>query len=244
LARAKNTDRAGARRRFREQRAAELAARTSTASGDDTLDPETGAPIFAPLPEEEPRRRGFRFPNIGHDLRDLPNIFRERRLLWLPFILVLVSFVVAMSLDFRSSVDTFSQIGVMLIQLVLVPNGLLVFFLAGFLAPRAAYLIGFLLGLFDGILYTVWLALRVGAIAPEGVAVVPLEPSALAANVLYAVVMGTIGAVFAAWYRNFLRSSQERGRRARAEREAKQAAMRKEEARSAKRPARTTTKVS
>ncbi len=244
MARAKNTDRSEARRRFREARAADLAAGRPAGGDDgdedDGRDPVTGrrATIVtdpAVVGPDRSRRPGFRLPNLRQDIADLPRLFRERRLLWLPFLLVIATFVLAMVVDFRQS-DTLSQAAALLIQLILVPQGLLVFFFAGFIAPRASYLVGFLLGLLDGVLYLVFLSVRLPALTGEPPAA--LDASSIAVGLLYAVIMGTIGAAFASWYRNFLRSSQARARQSRIDRDARQAATRKAEARAAKHPAR------
>lgn len=250
MARAKNTDRSDARRKFREARTADLDATPSATGDDDGRDPVTGRPlttaIVADAAAAEPtRRRGFRIPDVRRDIADLPNIFRERRLLYLPFILILAGFVVALLLDSGViTAGTPQQVAVVFLQFTLVPTGLLVFFLGGFIAPRASYLIGFLLGLLDGVLFYLWLALRPPLAVQTDPTSTPQELSAVAltVGVIYAVVIGTLGAAFAAWYRNFLRSSQERARAGRLEREAKQRAAAKAEARTSKRPAKPTSR--
>src|SRR5262245_26730459 len=84
LARAKNTSRAQARRNHREQVRA-------TGSGDVILEHE----LVEPIPEA-PRPSMFRMPNVREDLRVLPEMFRTRKLLWLPFGMLLVTFVLAL----------------------------------------------------------------------------------------------------------------------------------------------------
>ena len=54
------------------------------------------------------------------------------------------------------------------------------------------------------------------------------------AIILVAVVVGILAASFASWYRNFLRSSQERARQNRAAREQQQKVKAKEDARAAR----------
>jgi hypothetical protein len=252
LARAKNTDRAGARRRVREARASQLAAMgdaTSTADDDELVDPVTGRAIVRDevVEEEAPRRSMFpaiRMPNVRRDLADLPQLFRERRLLYLPFVVLLVAFVLGLALvQQRITDDQVTQIIATLVQFTLPPSSLLVFFAGGFIAPRSSYLVGLLLGILDGILYELLL------IATPGVTIVQenspgdpsvtlqLTPTSIAVGIVYSIVIGTIGAAFAAWYRNFLRQSQQRSRQLRVDREAKARAAQKQEARAAKRPA-------
>lgn len=247
MARAKNTDRSDARRKFREARAAELTTSRPTPEDDgDGRDRVTGRPLTTVVVSDADARaatspRRFRIPNVRKDLADLPNLFRERRLLYLPFILIVAGFAVALLLD--AGVITGGspqQIAVVFLQFTLVPTGLLVFFLGGFIAPRASYLIGFLLGLLDGILFYSWLASRPPLAVQTDPSAVTQDMSAIAltTGIAYAVVIGTLGAAFAAWYRTFLRTSQERARASRLEREAKQRAAAKAEARTTKRPAR------
>ncbi|MBA2255061.1 MAG: hypothetical protein H0W07_08110 [Chloroflexi bacterium] len=244
MARAKNVDRSEARRRFREARAAEIAAaRAAVEDGDDEgggLDPVTGRPLAAaaetaPLEAEQPGRRGFRLPDFRADIAAVPTLFRTRKRLFVPFLLVLAGFLLTLAQNQGLFVDaTSGPIVATITQLTLDPRSLLVFFLIGFLAPRASYIFGFLLGVFNALLLTILLAM-----SASGPNVNPADATTVMVNLSFqAVLMGTIMAAFAAWYRNFLRGSQERGRRARAEREAKQLAAKKAEARAAKRPAR------
>jgi len=214
LARAKNTARAAARRRSREQ-----------ARETDELEAAPLAP-----PAEEPRKPLFVMPNILEDIRLLPQMFLTRRLLWVPVLMLLAGFVLAyfyyneaIPPDLRWPVELY-------IQLFFFPQALFTFFLGGFLAPRASYLVGFLLGLLNGLL---WVVLVIGL----SVQVAPDVPNdELATNfVMIGVLYGTLAAAFAAWYRNFLRGMQERGKQRRAEREAQERVKQREERRAARR---------
>jgi hypothetical protein len=246
LARAKNTDRAEARRRFREARAAEFAASRGT-DDDELIDPVTGRAIVRDeVVEEAPTRSGrpsFRLPNIRRDLADLPKLFRERRLLYVPFLLLLLAFVLGMALTQSAITDPqVTQIIATFVQFTLPPSSLLIFFLGGFIAPRSSYLIGLLLGILDGILYELLListpGVRIVAESnPADTSTIQLTATSITVGIIYAIIIGTVGAAFAAWYPNFLRSSQERARQSRLDREAKARAAQKLEARAAKRPA-------
>ena len=109
------------------------------------------------------------------------------------------------------------------------PYGLLPFFLAGFVAPRAAYLVGLLLGTLNGVLLLVYAFTRP---APSGVT--DLAPAALSfAGV--AIASGAIFSAFASWYRRFLRGSQERARARREERAREQRREQKRQPRGATR---------
>jgi len=229
LARAKNTSRAEARRNYREQ--------VRAADGGELVE-ET--PVAEPAPT--PRPSMFKMPNIREDLRILPAMFRTRRLLWVPFIMLFVTFVVAL-LWIQGVLPTdLGWLVSLAVELLLRPTGLFVFFIGGFLAPRASYLVGAILGIIDGILWALLGFLVPGStVTPDG----QLETSGAALTlgdaivfIMVATVVGILAASFAAWYRNFLRSSQERARQNRAAREQQQAAKAKADAKAQRQAAR------
>jgi hypothetical protein len=231
LARAKNTSRAEARRNYRDQvRAA--------GAEDPTVDGE----VLEPNAEPAPRPSLFRMPDIREDVRVLPEMFRTRKLLWLPFILLGVTFVAAL-LWIQGLLPT--DLGWMVslaVELLLRPTGLFVFFIGGFLAPRASYLVGAILGLIDGILWAALGFLVPGSTVGVDGRVQTTTPITLAdalVFVMVAVVVGILAASFAAWYRNFLRSSQERARQNRIARDQQRAAKAKADAKAQRQTART-----
>ena len=216
MARAKNTSRAEARKRSRDAQRAELAENEPL---DDQLEEDSA--------DAQPARRPsmFKMPNILEDLRALPSIFRSRRLIWLPFILVAIGFFLALVIygipvEFQSWVALY-------LQFFFVPQGLFAYFIAGFIAPRASYLIGGLLGLMSGVMYGIAL---VATLPPDTDPVVrsSVESVALSSPVMGGI-LGTFAGGFAAWYRNFLRSMQQSGQQRRADREAQERAKRREE---------------
>ncbi|MEX2546877.1 MAG: hypothetical protein WD830_03715, partial [Chloroflexota bacterium] len=73
LAREKNTSRAEARRRTREEIRAELAAEEALAEGPDYIDSTS--------PAEPARKPLFKMPNIREDLRVLPGMVRSKPIL-------------------------------------------------------------------------------------------------------------------------------------------------------------------
>lgn len=156
----------------------------------------------------------------------------------MPVALLLVGFVLAYLLYVEVVPADLVELAGLYIQFFFWPTGLFTFFIAGFLAPRAAYLIGFLLGVLNGLLWAV--LIYFGTTLP--VSVEPTEPAAptdpftAAMNVfVVSILTGTLAAAFAAWYRNFLRQMQERGKQRRAEREAQERAKRRDERRAARR---------
>jgi len=219
LARAKNTDRAEARRRHRE-----------LTRVDEPQDEEFDTIDVTP-PQSAGLRGMFRMPNIREDLRAFPGMLAHSPKLWIPFGMLALAFVLAMLLSqattqpdgtitgsiFPSGVESLVSLYV---QLTLPPTALFVFFIGGFLAPRASYLVGALLGLVDGILWSLLFLLSPGA-QPDAPGRL-VQPSDVVAIILVAVFVGILAASFASWYRNFLRSSQERARQNRAAREQQQ----------------------
>ncbi len=230
MARAKNTSRAQARRNYRSQ------VRESGAA-DMALDGE----VIEQTAEPAPRPSMFRMPNFREDLRILPEMFRTRRLLWLPFILLLVTFVAAL-LWIQGVLPTdLGWLVSLAVELLLRPTGLFIFFIGGFLAPRASYLVGAILGLIDGILWASLGFLVPGSTVGVDGTVQQTTPITFADAVVFvmvAVIVGILAASFAAWYRNFLRSSQERARQNRVAREQERAAKAKAEAKAQRQTAR------
>jgi hypothetical protein len=86
-------------------------------------------------------------------------------------------------------------------------------FLAGFLAPRASWLLGVIVGLVAAVCYTLLILTVFGeatANAPEGIA-----RDTITAAFTLSPVMGGLFAAAAAWYRRFLQlSNPNRGRQA------------------------------
>lgn len=226
MARAKDTSRAQARRRYRESQRVE----------DDDLElteeaPEPEAPVSA--------RPSFRLPDVRGDVRALPGIVRSRPLVLLPFGMLLLAFILELLRQGGAlPAGGIGDVALLYIQLTLPPTALFVFFIGGFLAPRASWLVGGLLGAFDALLITLLVLINPQAqlegsgISEVAQGLVPLWG--------IAIMVGVLAAAFAAWYRTFLRSSQERARQNRMARERDQAARAKEQAKKDREAARQT----
>jgi hypothetical protein len=211
LARAKNTQRSNARRRYREQvRVNELSDGVDANELDDG--PDSTEPVSAPAPGGIASM--FSRPNIREDIRALPGMFRAKRILWLPFAILIVAAALVGSFEAKLlPVDSATIVG-LLAQLVLAPSALFVPFIAGFLAPRASYMIGFLVGLLQAILVTLLSVLSPAGVVPTSstttTAAVTDPLASLTVTFIVCLVFGTVAAAFASWYRNFLRNSQQR----------------------------------
>jgi hypothetical protein len=227
LARAKNTTRAEARRRYRDQ--------VRTVGPEDAIvEDET---LAATPPQSSGLSSMFRMPDVRADLRALPEMFRTRKRIWIPFAMLGISFVLALMLSNSILPDGVDRLVSVYVELTLPPTSLFVFFIGGFLAPRASYLVGAILGLVDGILWSTLFLIAPGTASETQTGTAngrAVAGSDVIAIILVAVVVGILAAGFAAWYRNFLRQSQERARQNRVQREQQQQAKAKADARAAK----------
>ena len=226
--RAKDTSRAEARRRYKEEHRAPAG------------EPDTQVAPAAAIETAAPARSSFAMPDIRADLRDLPAIFLSRWM-WVPFVMLIAAFVLALLLINKALPEgAAGDIGTLYVSLTLPPTSLFVFFIGGFIAPRASYLVGAILGAFDALLITI-----LYVIAPSVSTNADLQQAGVSsgqgtgaslAQVLVptwgiAILVGVLAAGFAAWYKRFLRSSQERSKANRALREQEQAKKAKEQAR-------------
>lgn len=222
--RAKDTSRAEARRRHKEEtRASDVEPNVLS----DQVDAEAA---------QAPTRPRFALPDIRADLLALPTVFRKP-LVWVPFGMLILAFGLELARQNGSLPEgQVADIATLYIQLTLPPTALFVFFIGGFVAPRASYLVGALLGIFDALLITILIGMTpAGDLEEAGITEVASDLVPLWG---IAIIVGIFAAAFAAWYRSFLRSSQERARANRAAKERDQAAKAKEQARREKAEAR------
>jgi hypothetical protein len=193
LARAKSTERAEARRRYR---AAQVAAQGGDAEASEIEETETA-------PVEQPRQPLFRPPDLRADLAALPGILRGKRGIWIAFALM----PIAAAVPFLVPVEPGNADGTVafvlgtFFQLCLFPQATVPTFIAGFVTPRAAYLVGLLIGIVNAVLVVLVVTRIPGA---EGVD--------LPSTVALVVITDTVLCAFASWYRRFLKGTQERQR--------------------------------
>jgi len=218
LARAKNIQRSAARRRHREEvRANQLASGVATANEIDDQPAGTvsrSAPQPARPQAPEPRKSLFSRPHVMEDIRALPGIFRTKPLVWLPFGILLAGFLIDVAFARTDPNSQTYAIAGLVYNLVLYPQALFVPFIAGFLAPRASYLVGALVGIFCAVLNAILFTLLGAASVPTGGTSTGLlaDPSQFVLLFTIPVILYAFVAGFASWYRNFLRNSQERAR--------------------------------
>jgi signal transduction histidine kinase len=206
---------------------AEAAAADAADAEDDATDVAAGQGS-APADTAAPRTRLFTLPRFRDDFRALPTMFRTRRLLWVPLLLLLGGLALALVLPaIPTEVGTVADL---YLQFFFIPPALFTFFIAGFVSPRASYMVGFIYGVIGGLIWSI--AILGPGLTSAGSSVEPttFDPPTVIINMLaIGVIYGTLAAAFAAWYRDFLRGMQERGRARRAEQEAKDRAKRRDE---------------
>jgi hypothetical protein len=211
VARAKQTARAEARRRNR------LAARPIDTEGLEPTDEIDEAPSAAAStrgrpagPQSRPTvssgvlgsfRAAYRRPDIRSDLAALP------RLLLFPWFLVALILTVVGAVAYQLYPGYSGAI--FLLQFLTYPPAIAPIFVAGFFAPRASYLLGLFVALFDGIVYWVFLA----TLPPGSTATGSTVVNDIGTYLFAAVSWGVTGIFFAsgaAWYRRFLQLTSPR----------------------------------
>jgi len=202
VARAKRTARADARRRYRaEQTFAEAAADDEPI--EETTPRRERAPAAA-APGEPGARRGFmaafresfRPLDVRGDLEALPGIAIRTRALWLPILLTLACTAIFAALRPINPVTLF------LFQYFVVTPAIGSVFIAGFMSPRASWLLGAIVGLVSAACSSF---LEIAGFVPlptNGVA--PQPQDIVIAAVSISPVLGALFASLAAWYRRFL----------------------------------------
>ena len=177
MARAKRTDRASARRRYRAQLAAEDAGGEVDAEAAEV----PAAPPLSrgrPAPRQPDRqapprsgmfyafRAAFHPVNFREDLAQLPSILRSRALL-IPLAVTVVTAIV-----FRATSGK-EIVSVLLWQYFVFPPPIGAIFITGFFAQRASYLCGLIIGVVAALAFTL-----VVASAPAGFGAVATTPTA------------------------------------------------------------------
>ena len=219
MARAKQTGRAEARRRHRQASAVDSPRVDDGAELDyGERRPDAGSKPAARAGRSQDRaptgrvgffdafRQAYRPAHVREDLRALPALFRSR------------GFLAAIALTVATAVALYffpAYTGTQtLAELVLRPGSALApELIAGFFAVRASYLLGAIVGLvqtvsFIAVISTERYRTAFEAIAPGAVA--PLDTGAILNALVSGIVLGSVFAAMAAWYRRFLSLSSPR----------------------------------
>ena len=218
MARAKRTERADARRRYRvatdgapDGDATGLPAVAAAAVPRDQRDrrPSGSAPGAPPPPRQSflTSLRAAAGPvDIRGDLRALPSVVLRSKAALIPGAII-VGTTIAMMIPTLAA----NQFVVLAGNVILQPPPMIIAFLAGMLAPRAAWLMGGLAGLASGIAYILVVTLNTDVLmTPLGFTylVSADQKLAYAQNVLITTpVFGIAVGAFAGFYRRFLNMS-------------------------------------
>jgi hypothetical protein len=219
VARAKRTERAEARRRYRAAAAAdpenELAEESAPSAGATRSASGSASKSSAATPVRtgfsQAFRQSFRPMNVREDLASLPWLAIHTKALWLPLLITVGATVYVFATGGKDTISEF-----MFAYFIQTP-AIGSVFLAGFLAPRSSWLLGAIVGFVSAICYAV-LVVGFPTMIPGASGLPPTEAQArevaLSALILSPII-GSFFAAAAAWYRRFLAlSSPNRGRKA------------------------------
>jgi hypothetical protein len=165
--RAKRTDRAEARRRHRAQldaagipdEQADLEAPAGSAERGAISSPAAPAPQRPSIGRAF--RAAFRPVTLREDLRTFPSLLTHRSV-WLPILLTVVAGVLFVMTNGANPLVA------IIATYFIAPPALGSVFLAGFLAPRSSYLIGFLVGLVSAVVASAIVLSSGAALNPDG----------------------------------------------------------------------------
>lgn len=205
MARAKRTARAEARRRYRA--ATEPAFDIDDDTSEAPAAPRAARQPAVASPEDTQKRVGIfdalrvsiHPVHVREDLASFPALATNRALL-LPILLTILSTVAVVATRGTDAITPF------LFTYFIQTPALGGVFLAGFLAPRASWLLGAIVGLIAAFGYVTIVAVVPNALGPTTPASSTVQGVALYALTL-SPIMGAFFAAGAAWYRRFLRLS-------------------------------------
>jgi hypothetical protein len=210
VARAKRTARADARRRHRAAQTIELDEDldTPTSPGTAAKSPN-GRAATAPRPAATPApgtrmpftlaiRAAVRPVHVREDLEALPWIAVHSKALWLPVLITLLSFGAIIATHG-------SDLSLLFFQYFIATPAIGGVFLAGFLAPRASWLLGAIVGLVAAICYSILVIAFPTTLFQAAVPTFEQARDVALVALVMSPLFGALLASGAAWYRRFLR---------------------------------------
>ena len=210
MARAKRTARAEARRR---NRAAQNGEYDESADPSNPADPaRSTAARPSPSPSTRPATPapGTRMPftaairaatrpvHVREDLAALPWIALHSKALWLPVLITLLSFGAILATNG-------SDLSLLLFQYFIATPAIGGVFLAGFLAPRASWLLGAIVGLVAAICYSILVIAFPSTLFQAATPTFEQAREVALVALVMSPLFGALLASGAAWYRRFLR---------------------------------------
>jgi hypothetical protein len=205
VARAKRTARADARRRFRATQNVESEAYLED---DETAAPHRSTGTSEPRPPAPGQRLPFTVAiraaihpvHVRQDIASLPWIAVHSKALWVPLLVTVVAFGAV-------AVTHGGDLSLLLFAYFIQTPAIGGVFIAGFLAPRASWLLGAIVGAFAALCYTI---IVVGMPTAIYAGVPPTQDQAIQVALSAFLLSPPFGALLAsgaAWYRRFLRLS-------------------------------------
>ena len=223
MARAKRTARAEARRRHRAATATtEGGAEAGSAAAESrSATSSSGASTMASPAGKVSMGTAFRLSfhpvDIRADIAALPWLAVHTKALWVP---VLLTVGTAVAVVVGATMFSLGTISALLFQYFVQPPAIGSIFIAGFLAPRASWLLGLIVGLVSATAFAI-LVLAFPTAIPGTTPDAAQARELVLTGFLIAPVFGALFASGAAWYRRFLQlSNPNRGRRAEAKKKA------------------------
>jgi hypothetical protein len=216
VARAKRTQRAEARRRYRNEQALADQIEDGDETTPSTPTPSTRTSSAAAASPPRPSvgnafRAAFRPVDLRSDLRALPQLVRDKAL-WIPVALTLATTVAFVIVRPEGRTDVLGVVTVFMYQYFVVTPAIGGVFIAGFLAHRASWLYGVMVGLVAAACYTFLVLRGFIGVAPNA-NTENLARDVVLASFLLSPLIGAFFASTAAWYRRFLYlSNPNRGR--------------------------------
>jgi len=207
VARAKRTQRADARRRYRQAVAAEESsgdAAATTAIPTAARADRPRSPAAPTAPAERPSvvaafRSSASPANIRADIAAFPSIARGSKAVWVPTLLSVAAGAVFVAFAGQDNAIVFLAFNA-LVQ----PPPMATAFLAGILAPRASWLAGGVVSLLSAVVYAIVVAIYPSA----GTSVTPeLRAQAILFALVASPLLGVAVGAFAGFYRRFLRTT-------------------------------------
>jgi hypothetical protein len=218
VARAKRTQRADARRRYRAASAPTDAidATETVDEGDAAPAGKSAAPSTAKSTGTPPRmgifdalRASIRPIHVREDVASVPWIAVHSKALWLPALITVVS-TIAIIITGGTDVIT-----VFLFTYFVQTPAIGGVFIAGFLAPRASWLLGVIIGFLAAIGYSIYIVIAASRATGTDVPAPGLVQATILSALVLSPILGAFFAAAAAWYRRFLYlSNPNRGRNA------------------------------
>jgi hypothetical protein len=206
VARAKRTDRAEARRRYRQAHLDDI----DGAELDDE-EPKPARPARPTAPTERPSitaafRNAYHRANIREDIAALPSLLPTRAFASAIALVAVGTIAIAAAPE--------NVIAGLAFQALVIPPAMAPIFIVGFFARRASYLLGLIISLVDVLAYV----FVVYAVAPA-LSATPMTADQQQQLVYSAISVGPLSGIFfaaaAAWYRRFLSLSNTNAQRAR-----------------------------